>query len=62
MGTLYGHIILLLNVIVGQEMFFKFDFQEKITSFACLFGSGLNSIFHGSAHWSIFSVNNFLSG
>ena len=32
-----------------------FDFLEKITSFACLFGSGLNCIFHWQAHFLILS-------
>ena len=42
----WGHvaIILLLNVTGGYVHLF--DFREKITSFACFFGLGLNCIFH----------------
>ena len=34
-------------------------FLEKITSFACLLGSGLNCIFHRKTHLLIFSKSEF---
>ena len=30
----------------GWDKLCEMDFQEKITSFACLLGPGLNCIFH----------------
>ena len=36
-------------------MLFEIGLREKITSFACLLGSGLDCIFRWYAHWLIFS-------
>ena len=55
----WGHvaIILLLNVTGGYVHLF--DFREKITSFACFFGSGLNCIFHWYTQFLIISKSEF---
>ena len=55
----WGHvaIILLLNVTGGYVHLF--DFREKITSFACFFGSGLNYIFHLYTQFLIISKSDF---
>ena len=39
-------LLLLLNLTGGWRMFGESDLREKITSFTCLLGSGLNCIFH----------------
>ena len=40
MGTFSNISIIEFNTEIGKK-FFKFDFREKITSFACLMGSWL---------------------
>ena len=44
-------ILLLLNLRDGCNKSFETSLPEKITSFACFLGSGLNCIFHWLTHW-----------
>ena len=55
----YFLMSLLLKATGGWELLFLF--LEKITSFACLLGPGLNCIFHWKAHLLIFSKLEFNS-
>ena len=49
---------LLKNIFGWDDLF---NFLEDITSWACLFKSGLNYIFHLSAHSDIFCISLFSS-
>ena len=44
-------ILLLLNLTGGWDKLFETNLREKVISFACLLGSGLNYIFHWWAQW-----------
>ena len=59
MSNAWGYFLmsLLLKVKGGWELFLVF--LEKITSFACLLGSGLNCIFHWKTHLQNFPKSEF---
>ena len=55
----WGYFFRSLLMKVGGGWEWTFDFQENVTSLACLLGSGLKYIFHWKAHSLIFSKSRF---
>ena len=55
----WGHLVIILLLNMTGRYVHLFDFREKITSFACFFGSRLNYIFHWYAQFLIISQSEF---
>ena len=55
----WGHVAIILLLNMTGRYVYLFDFWEKITSFACFFGSWVNCIFHWYAQFLIISKSEF---
>ena len=55
----WGHVVIILLLNVTGGYVHVFDFREKITLFASVFGSRLNCIFHWYAQFLTISKSEF---